>query len=102
MIRRPPRSTLFPYTTLFRSRWQGPTGNPLPSDPDDLVDKLVVPEASDARGLREAGVHRRIGNDAGEGVQLDDIRDAEAIDAHVHAAPVTAADGAISVERDLL
>src|SRR5689334_24108746 len=21
MIRRPPRSTLFPYTTLFRSRW---------------------------------------------------------------------------------
>src|SRR2546430_8551199 len=31
MIRRPPRSTLFPYTTLFRSRWvlsppsRGPT-----------------------------------------------------------------------------
>src|SRR5438034_4019602 len=26
MIRRPPRSTLFPYTTLFRShsRWRGP------------------------------------------------------------------------------
>src|SRR2546430_8979049 len=23
MIRRPPRSTLFPYTTLFRSRWIG-------------------------------------------------------------------------------
>src|SRR5690349_23451959 len=22
MIRRPPRSTLFPYTTLFRSRWK--------------------------------------------------------------------------------
>src|SRR4029434_11348723 len=22
MIRRPPRSTLFPYTTLFRSRWR--------------------------------------------------------------------------------
>src|SRR5256885_9309182 len=22
MIRRPPRSTLFPYTTLFRSHWQ--------------------------------------------------------------------------------
>src|SRR2546427_976030 len=27
MIRRPPRSTLFPYTTLFRSR----TGNPAPA-----------------------------------------------------------------------
>src|SRR5437660_11033999 len=25
MIRRPPRSTLFPYTTLFRSRWQRTT-----------------------------------------------------------------------------
>src|SRR2546425_9241861 len=23
MIRRPPRSTLFPYTTLFRSEWVG-------------------------------------------------------------------------------
>src|SRR5256885_10532754 len=23
MIRRPPRSTLFPYTTLFRSGWRG-------------------------------------------------------------------------------
>src|SRR3712207_9458230 len=23
MIRRPPRSTLFPYTTLFRSKWGG-------------------------------------------------------------------------------
>src|SRR3712207_6898462 len=27
MIRRPPRSTLFPYTTLFRSE-SGETGNP--------------------------------------------------------------------------
>src|SRR5258708_26713545 len=25
MIRRPPRSTLFPYTTLFRSHWPGET-----------------------------------------------------------------------------
>src|SRR3712207_7124154 len=28
MIRRPPRSTLFPYTTLFRSRSFGPTAKP--------------------------------------------------------------------------
>src|SRR2546426_8919884 len=28
MIRRPPRSTLFPYTTLFRSKvWQSPSDN---------------------------------------------------------------------------
>src|SRR5258708_19378969 len=31
MIRRPPRSTLFPYTTLFRSAaWAGRTGGSLP------------------------------------------------------------------------
>src|SRR2546426_7399495 len=28
MIRRPPRSTLFPYTTLFRSRESGPRQQP--------------------------------------------------------------------------
>src|SRR2546429_4760110 len=30
MIRRPPRSTLFPYTTLFRSNPEGPNGKPDP------------------------------------------------------------------------
>src|SRR2546422_3929654 len=29
MIRRPPRSTLFPYTTLFRSLAQGPSAEAL-------------------------------------------------------------------------
>src|SRR3712207_7968212 len=29
MIRRPPRSTLFPYTTLFRSRGPGPSDAPI-------------------------------------------------------------------------
>src|SRR5690242_21095265 len=34
MIRRPPRSTLFPYTTLFRSCLKIPTdGSPAPSKP---------------------------------------------------------------------
>src|SRR5260221_2334715 len=33
MIRRPPRSTLFPYTTLFRSRW------------DESAGKAVLPMA---------------------------------------------------------
>src|SRR5260221_9894976 len=33
MIRRPPRSTLFPYTTLFRSKWKAwiPTNTPIPT-----------------------------------------------------------------------
>ena len=43
MIRRPPRSTLFPYTTLFRSRESAasfalihnhPSGDPTPSQQD--------------------------------------------------------------------
>src|SRR5438128_878911 len=33
MIRRPPRSTLFPYTTLFRSQADGSMGWALPLDP---------------------------------------------------------------------
>src|SRR5215510_16139177 len=31
MIRRPPRSTLFPYTTLFRSGAELPAGEPRPA-----------------------------------------------------------------------
>src|SRR3712207_7405470 len=37
MIRRPPRSTLFPYTTLFRSRHIVETGLALYAGDDDLV-----------------------------------------------------------------
>src|SRR5689334_25035611 len=36
MIRRPPRSTLFPYTTLFRSEERHPQTRPL-TDPIDLA-----------------------------------------------------------------
>src|SRR5256884_8952773 len=32
MIRRPPRSTLFPYTTLFRSQFGGTIGGPIKKD----------------------------------------------------------------------
>src|SRR3712207_7938651 len=35
MIRRPPRSTLFPYTTLFRSRDERWWDRALRDDPDD-------------------------------------------------------------------
>src|SRR3712207_8007101 len=54
MIRRPPRSTLFPYTTLFRSD-QGGTG-PLPQA------LRIVTEPGQERGLAqlepEPGAHR--------------------------------------------
>src|SRR5256885_11510437 len=49
MIRRPPRSTLFPYTTLFRS--------PARQDPVDvlIVRELVGGLYYGARGVREDG-----------------------------------------------
>src|SRR2546429_1911144 len=53
MIRRPPRSTLFPYTTLFRSPWG--TGKP-PLRWKTLLDRpplLVSPNGGRASGLED-------------------------------------------------
>src|SRR2546427_12873933 len=44
MIRRPPRSTLFPYTTLFRSRRRGTAGAPRRASEDALEADLSTPE----------------------------------------------------------
>src|SRR2546428_6364188 len=48
MIRRPPRSTLFPYTTLFRSRGESVvlTGEPGGTPLGDEVRRLVLHERS--------------------------------------------------------
>src|SRR2546427_7431375 len=63
MIRRPPRSTLFPYTTLFRSRAQaghpahaesragGHHGDEAAEDPSAALDELLRPEPG-RRGRR--------------------------------------------------
>src|SRR3989442_6889560 len=53
MIRRPPRSTLFPYTTLFRSADEFVAG-PTPSSPDYerlLVEVIGVFEAHETARL---------------------------------------------------
>src|SRR3712207_8077402 len=45
MIRRPPRSTLFPYTTLFRSLiiWEKPVGYSKKSKLDSMkIDRITV------------------------------------------------------------
>src|SRR5437899_5377105 len=42
MLRRPPRSTLFPYTTLFRSRQPGRNHQSLLRSPDNDVDSPPV------------------------------------------------------------
>src|SRR2546422_4977960 len=41
MIRRPPRSTLFPYTTLFRSLRIGHDGGRVAVDQDDAIPLLA-------------------------------------------------------------
>src|SRR3712207_8694921 len=58
MIRRPPRSTLFPYTTLFRSRRNAERGAERPAG---------FPRQP-GRG-RESGARGR-GEDGGSGLQL--------------------------------
>src|SRR3712207_7985246 len=64
MIRRPPRSTLFPYTTLFRSR-----GGQARSA-DGHVEGVVQAPAGAHGGAEEAlhdGVDRRAGGAATDG-----------------------------------
>src|SRR2546430_8816986 len=57
MIRRPPRSTLFPYTTLFRSflagNPKGPEDQAMPNitpDPDTGIGKWTVEQIADYLG----------------------------------------------------
>src|SRR3712207_7347459 len=66
MIRRPPRSTLFPYTTLFRSLRQPTVGVGRLDDAHDLV-----PE------------HHRIQQDRGPGVPVKHVVQVRAADAPV-------------------
>src|SRR3989441_8767330 len=74
MIRRPPRSTLFPYTTLFRSPWQRPAepgdelaarvhrdaaraGRPRAEDGEAELEQQEVVEREPTAG----GTERRVG-----------------------------------------
>src|SRR2546427_11967681 len=43
MIRRPPRSTLFPYTTLFRSPYRAPTEAARLVQEDDMFGPITLP-----------------------------------------------------------
>src|SRR3712207_8364514 len=61
MIRRPPRSTLFPYTTLFRSHYPGLAGMGLPAAP-----RVAVCLGGTAARLADAGDGRPVGYDGPE------------------------------------
>src|SRR3712207_7283276 len=50
MIRRPPRSPLFPYTTLFRSRDEGQAAA------GRELDRRAADEEAQVRAVEEAGV----------------------------------------------
>src|SRR5947209_12746104 len=64
MIRRPPRSTLFPYTTLFRSR-------------------LFRPSPDGARGRREVG-RGELGGASNERVRPHEIGRAHVCSSHAN------------------
>src|SRR3712207_7777477 len=68
MIRHPPRSTLFPYTTLFRSGQPAEVGEEPAADQGQQVDQLPAPERVPARDPRQQG-----GGGVGEvAVELED------------------------------
>src|SRR2546430_12030283 len=62
MIRRPPRSTLFPYTTLFRSHDEGPGEIELPRRPARLAaQRARVPHhGADLLGGRRIAERRHV------------------------------------------
>src|SRR2546427_8478727 len=70
MIRRPPRSTLFPYTTLFRSQCaschgatgggDGPLAKSLSVRPPALADLAVLGRFTDRKSTRLNSSHSQI------------------------------------------
>src|SRR3712207_7831193 len=80
MMRRPPRSTLFPYTTLFRSGevlrlllWRAPV---------EVVGAEVAPEGAVAQHVPDGGEHG--GGEHGGGDGADGLLGAAALRSEEH------------------
>src|SRR5256885_14909528 len=71
MIRRPPRSTLFPYTTLFRSERDAKAAHHLVEDQGDIVVRRDLPQSvEEVRFGRDVRPLDGFQNDAGETVRV--------------------------------
>src|SRR5436189_4062732 len=66
MIRRPPRSTLFPYTTLFRSRRRRRVGHRDGRRTAARGSRPRVPPSRDVHEERRGEEDRRVGPDRSE------------------------------------
>src|SRR3712207_8377563 len=83
MIRRPPRSTLFPYTTLFRSRSPdyrrlfGGAGRVLMSTRDGAVDHRVLVVSVRCHVLEHALPHASLGPAAEAGLHRSEEHTSE-------------------------
>src|SRR5256886_5145690 len=93
MIRRPPRSTLFPYTTLFRSRERAPRGGAL-TVVDDALDQRAIHGVPDRLADRPHVEGRRLVVEVDRlPPQARDLRDLE---------PALRARGGDVLRRDLV
>src|SRR3989442_3070169 len=77
MIRRPPRSTLFPYTTLFRSLHHVVGGDEIGVQTGQIVCAAAAPSRA-RRGPTRSGLERR-----GAGVERIDRKSTRLNSSHV-------------------
>src|SRR3712207_8741411 len=78
MIRRPPRSTLFPYTTLFRSALRVEQ-----KLTDGIVDELAVPVGGDGQRLHRVRL-AHAGHTEDRGLHLEDRKSTRLNSSHAN------------------